>query len=735
MRRRRLAKAPADDGTTDDGTPHTRMPSTSAAKYRTPQHHLMQLCEHSGLVFFERAFAVAICFDSVQTIRREELEDYFVPHGRLSFSFGWPLPAPPLLPARWMIGLPYVFVAASALFGLGLARRAGLAIFTLAFTYLFLCDSARYVNHHYLYCIVGALLLIARCDMPGNGATLRDTLRRCRCRRLHLLLLRAQFVVLYLFATLAKANAEFLVRGEPMRSYLRMGTAPGRPLHALRPWATTETSTHLAATFGFGFDLAATLVLASIAYADALSPPPPSSSGSSSSAGNPRESSANRRRTHALRAVTALSLLFHVANCLLFSTLGSFPLVSLAASALFVQEAPKAAAPPVGTSGQRDERGGGGNSGVVHGVVHWVVSSLWLAAQLLTPLRTYAHRDPSWRKVCSDCQHYLRRDSHPIHKVAVRARSERPGRWARLSCAAVSFRLMADTTDGWVTLYMARRPSFSSRDPAGTASSATPGAEHAGEYDPPPPTVMVYPLTSGGPVTLTSHALQQLLANPRLLEQWVGAEVAAARAQLPADERPLLRAFAECWKSVNGRAFQRWCDPTFDWATLPPARGSVAAMLRDMRAWVGRTPPWMLPRARGAWGGPSAADDAASATAARLRAAGWTVEAFVDVAGRRAWHDKILRSAGYREAWLHCTHGTLGVQPVAARWRPPRPAPSAVGGASSAHEHDDEGGARAGYQVTRLRAGEWVPLRIENWHSLRVDQDGNGPASWLYVMR
>ena len=45
---------------------------------------------------------------------------------------------------------------------------------TLAQSYLFLCDAARYVNHLYLYVLLSTLLLVAAADAPRGSRRTPD---------------------------------------------------------------------------------------------------------------------------------------------------------------------------------------------------------------------------------------------------------------------------------------------------------------------------------------------------------------------------------------------------------------------------------------------------------------------------------------------------------------------------------------------------------------------------------
>ena len=94
------------------------------------------------------------------------------------------------------------------------------ALFFLGFTYLFLLDQARYLNHFYFLILVSFLLIL----VPANRAFSLDALlgpKRAdqRIPAWSVWILRFQLLVLYGFAGIAKLNGDWL-RGEPLRGWL-----------------------------------------------------------------------------------------------------------------------------------------------------------------------------------------------------------------------------------------------------------------------------------------------------------------------------------------------------------------------------------------------------------------------------------------------------------------------------------------------------------------------------------
>jgi hypothetical protein len=97
----------------------------------------------------------------------------------------------------------------SLLIMLGVLYRLAAVLFFLAFTYVFLLDQARYLNHFYLVVLVSFLLIF----VPANRSW-RDT-----APAWSVWLFRLQFEVMYLYAGIVKVNADWL-RLEPMGMWL-----------------------------------------------------------------------------------------------------------------------------------------------------------------------------------------------------------------------------------------------------------------------------------------------------------------------------------------------------------------------------------------------------------------------------------------------------------------------------------------------------------------------------------
>lgn len=131
-------------------------------------------------------------------------------------GFDWVRP----LPGGWMFALVALQGLAALSLALGYRSRLSAAVFGALFTYGDLIDKALYLNHHYLLSLLALLLAVT----PSGAAFSLDARRRGErlVGRGVYVLLRAQVACVYVFAGLAKLNADWLLHGEPLRLWLQV---------------------------------------------------------------------------------------------------------------------------------------------------------------------------------------------------------------------------------------------------------------------------------------------------------------------------------------------------------------------------------------------------------------------------------------------------------------------------------------------------------------------------------
>ncbi|HET9788503.1 MAG TPA: HTTM domain-containing protein, partial [Pyrinomonadaceae bacterium] len=174
----------------------------------------------SFLVFFRVLFGVILLWEVYRYFTYGWITRYFV-EPALTFTyygFSWvkPWPGQGMYIHFFVLGLAAAFVM------VGLVYRIAAPVFFLAFTYSFLLDQTRYLNHFYLVCLISFLM----CFLPAERAFSVDALLRRKIRSdvvpaWTLWLLRAQVGIPYFYGGLAKLNSDWVPGGEPMRTWLR----------------------------------------------------------------------------------------------------------------------------------------------------------------------------------------------------------------------------------------------------------------------------------------------------------------------------------------------------------------------------------------------------------------------------------------------------------------------------------------------------------------------------------
>ncbi|WP_394848610.1 HTTM domain-containing protein [Pendulispora brunnea] len=177
------------------------------------------------LAAFRFLFGITMCVSMLRFIAYGWIDDFFVsPAFHFKYwGFAW---VKPLAPGA-MHALFWVLAALAASVAVGLAFRITAILFALGFSYLQLVDVATYLNHYYLAALLGVLLAVS----PAHRAFSVDAwLWKAPLAEVPagwLYLLRFQIGVVYTFAGLAKANADWLIHAQPLRIWL--GSKTGLP--------------------------------------------------------------------------------------------------------------------------------------------------------------------------------------------------------------------------------------------------------------------------------------------------------------------------------------------------------------------------------------------------------------------------------------------------------------------------------------------------------------------------
>ena len=199
--------------------------STDSSRFRhiTPiLDRLFQPVDIAGLVYFRVVFSLLMSGMCIRYVLLDKVGLHYLDTAYLFtyLGFSWVHPWPG-------IGLYVHFIALGAValcMALGLFYRLNAALLFLGFTYVFLLDQARYLNHFYLICLLSFLMIF----LPAHRAGSLDVLRKPALRTnttpaWTFWILLGQIGIVYFLAGVAKANPDWIL-GEPLRTWMQNKT-------------------------------------------------------------------------------------------------------------------------------------------------------------------------------------------------------------------------------------------------------------------------------------------------------------------------------------------------------------------------------------------------------------------------------------------------------------------------------------------------------------------------------
>ncbi|MGB0167234.1 MAG: HTTM domain-containing protein, partial [Luteibaculum sp.] len=134
------------------------------------------------------------------------------------FDWAKPLPQPYLDYLFYFLGFLAILIA------LGLFYRLAVLLFFVGFSYTFLLEQTRYLNHFYLICLLGFVFLFVDAHKSFSlGAFLQKKPWHGVVPKWQLWLMRFMIGIPYFWGGIAKINSDWL-RGEPLGAWLKSRT-------------------------------------------------------------------------------------------------------------------------------------------------------------------------------------------------------------------------------------------------------------------------------------------------------------------------------------------------------------------------------------------------------------------------------------------------------------------------------------------------------------------------------
>jgi len=170
----------------------------------------------SSIVFFRIIFGILMFIEVFRYY--DKIERYWIfpkyHFHYLPFDFINPLPVNGIYLLFILMGLLSLFIIAGFLY------RFSIILFFIFFTYTFLLEQTRYLNHFYLIILVSFVMIF----IPANSSASIDRrifrkIKSETCEAWSVWLLRFMIALPYFFGGIAKINSDWL-KGEPMRMWL-----------------------------------------------------------------------------------------------------------------------------------------------------------------------------------------------------------------------------------------------------------------------------------------------------------------------------------------------------------------------------------------------------------------------------------------------------------------------------------------------------------------------------------
>lgn len=180
-------------------------------------HFLFKRTSIAPLITLRISFGGLLLYSTLRSIQKGWVKELYIePNYHFGF-FSWLEVASP----SGMQLIFYLKALFAAFIILGLFYRFATLGFFLLFTYVELIDKTYYLNHYYLVSLLCFWLFLA----PANRKHAIDSLlfprlRADDCANWQLQIFRIQLSIVYFFAGLAKVNPDWLLRAQPMATWL-----------------------------------------------------------------------------------------------------------------------------------------------------------------------------------------------------------------------------------------------------------------------------------------------------------------------------------------------------------------------------------------------------------------------------------------------------------------------------------------------------------------------------------
>ncbi len=169
------------------------------------------------LVVFRLTFGLVLLYSSIRTYEKGWIKELYIdPTYHFSF-FSWlqPLDGDGMYMIFLFLGLTSIGII------FGFLYRISIVVHFLLFAYVELIDKTYYLNHYYLVSLVVFWMIwVPAHRWYSVDCVLFPNIRSETCTNWNILIFKFQLSIVYFFAGLAKVNPDWMLRAQPMATWL-----------------------------------------------------------------------------------------------------------------------------------------------------------------------------------------------------------------------------------------------------------------------------------------------------------------------------------------------------------------------------------------------------------------------------------------------------------------------------------------------------------------------------------
>ncbi|MFD2823760.1 HTTM domain-containing protein [Lacinutrix iliipiscaria] len=187
-------------------------------KLKHKLRHLFDEVDIASIIVFRIFFGAIMLWEVWRYFDKNWIYTYWI---KPKYHFPhWPFLSLEPLEGDGMYYLFYLMGLLSVFIIIGLFYRISIVLFFLSFTYMFLLEQTRYLNHFYLVALLSFVMMFIPASRSFSiDALLFRKMRKSYVSNWHLWLLRFMIAVPFFFGGVAKINSDWLV-GEPLGTWL-----------------------------------------------------------------------------------------------------------------------------------------------------------------------------------------------------------------------------------------------------------------------------------------------------------------------------------------------------------------------------------------------------------------------------------------------------------------------------------------------------------------------------------